>query len=98
MGRTLENKKEIVAELKDLLSDTQSIFVIDYKGLTVGEISDLRNRIREKGGKAEEIYYERIGHIALVASLGRPLHSLSPALDDIDRFFRARAAQAGQAC
>ena len=30
MGRTLENKKEIVAELKDLLSDTQSIFVIDY--------------------------------------------------------------------
>ncbi|MEM1254664.1 MAG: 50S ribosomal protein L10 [Cyanobacteria bacterium P01_H01_bin.21] len=50
MGRTLENKKEIVAELKDLLSDTQSIFVIDYKGLTVGEITDLRNRIREKGG------------------------------------------------
>ncbi|MBT9313856.1 50S ribosomal protein L10 [Leptothoe spongobia] len=50
MGRTLENKKEIVAELKDLLSDTQSIFVIDYKGLTVAEISDLRNRIREKGG------------------------------------------------
>jgi large subunit ribosomal protein L10 len=50
MGRTLENKKEIVAELKDLLSETQSIFVIDYKGLTVGQISDLRNRIREKGG------------------------------------------------
>ncbi|MEM1240335.1 MAG: 50S ribosomal protein L10 [Cyanobacteria bacterium P01_H01_bin.26] len=50
MGRTLENKKEIVAELKDLLSDTQSIFVIDYKGLTVSEISDLRNRIRDKGG------------------------------------------------
>ena len=50
MGRTLENKKEIVAEIKDLLSETQSIFVIDYKGLTVAEISDLRNRIREKGG------------------------------------------------
>ena len=50
MGRTLENKREIVAELKDLLSDTQSIFVIDYKGLTVSEISDLRNRIRDKGG------------------------------------------------
>ena len=50
MGRTLENKKEIVAELKDLLSDTQAIFVIDYIGLTVGEITDLRNRIREKGG------------------------------------------------
>ena len=50
MGRTLENKKEIVAELKELLSETESIFVIDYKGLTVAQISDLRNRIREKGG------------------------------------------------
>lgn len=50
MGRTLQNKKEIVTELKDLLGDTQSIFVIDYKGLTVSEISDLRNRIRDKGG------------------------------------------------
>lgn len=50
MGRTLANKKEIVAELKELLSETESIFVIDYKGLTVAEISDLRNRIREKGG------------------------------------------------
>ncbi|NEP18077.1 MAG: 50S ribosomal protein L10 [Leptolyngbya sp. SIO4C1] len=50
MGRTLENKKEIVAELKSLLSESESIFVIDYKGLTVAEISDLRNRIREKGG------------------------------------------------
>ncbi|MEM8809115.1 MAG: 50S ribosomal protein L10, partial [Cyanobacteria bacterium P01_G01_bin.38] len=50
MGRTLANKKELVAELKQLLSETESLFVIDYKGLTVAEISDLRNRIREKGG------------------------------------------------
>jgi large subunit ribosomal protein L10 len=50
MGRTLENKKEIVAELKGLLQDTQLTFVIDYKGLSVAEITDLRNRLREKGG------------------------------------------------
>jgi large subunit ribosomal protein L10 len=50
MGRTLENKKEIVADLKTLLADAQLAFVIDYKGLTVAEISDLRNRLREKGG------------------------------------------------
>ena len=49
MGRTLENKKEIVSELKTLLSDSQLALVIDYKGLTVGEITDLRNRLREKG-------------------------------------------------
>lgn len=50
MGRTLESKKELVAELKELLSETQMTFVIDYKGLSVAEITDLRNRLREKGG------------------------------------------------
>ncbi|MEL6398766.1 MAG: 50S ribosomal protein L10 [Cyanobacteria bacterium J06626_4] len=49
MGRTLENKKEIVAELQGLLSHSQLAIVIDYKGLSVAEISDLRNRLREKG-------------------------------------------------
>lgn len=49
MGRTLENKKEIVGELKELLSEVQLTLVIDYKGLSVAEISDLRNRLRPKG-------------------------------------------------
>ncbi len=49
MGRTLENKKEIVAELKSLLSECQLALVIDFKGLSVSEITDLRNRLREKG-------------------------------------------------
>lgn len=48
----------------------------------------LAARIREAGGAAEEVYYDRIGHSALVASLARPLRSLSPALDDVDRFLR----------
>lgn len=50
MGRTLEDKKEIVVELKELLSEAQLAFVIDYKGLSVAEIADLRNRLRDKGG------------------------------------------------
>lgn len=47
MPRTLENKKAIVAELKQTLSESQMTFVIDYKGLSVAEITDLRNRLRE---------------------------------------------------
>ncbi len=50
MGRTLENKQEIVADLKTLLAESQLAFVIDYKGLSVAELTDLRNRLREKGG------------------------------------------------
>jgi large subunit ribosomal protein L10 len=48
MGRTLANKKEIVAEIQELLSDAQLALVIDYKGLSVAEITNLRNRLRTK--------------------------------------------------
>jgi large subunit ribosomal protein L10 len=50
MGRTLAQKQEIVEELKQALSDTQLTLVIDYTGLSVAEISELRNRLRESGG------------------------------------------------
>jgi large subunit ribosomal protein L10 len=49
MGRTLENKKEIVEDLKQMLSESQLALVIDYKGLTVAEIAELRGRLRESG-------------------------------------------------
>ncbi|MGB3615285.1 MAG: 50S ribosomal protein L10 [Elainellaceae cyanobacterium] len=49
MGRTLEDKKAIVADLKETLNDIQLALVIDYKGLSVSEITDLRDRLRETG-------------------------------------------------
>jgi large subunit ribosomal protein L10 len=49
MGRTLENKKEIVADLKGTLSESTLALVIDYQGLTVAEIRDLRRRLRPSG-------------------------------------------------
>ena len=49
MGRTIENKKEIVAELKESLSKSQLALVIDYQGLTVAEITELRRRLRPAG-------------------------------------------------
>ena len=53
MGRTLANKKEIVAELKDSLSEAQLAFVINYEGLSVAEITDLRNRLRPSGASCK---------------------------------------------
>lgn len=49
MGRTLENKKAIVADLKNSLSEAQMALVIDYQGLTVSEITDLRRRLQASG-------------------------------------------------
>jgi large subunit ribosomal protein L10 len=49
MGRILESKQEVVAGLKQTLSESQLAVVIEYQGLTVAEITDLRNRLRPKG-------------------------------------------------
>ncbi|MEA5534455.1 50S ribosomal protein L10 [Crocosphaera sp. XPORK-15E] len=49
MGRNRENKAAVIADLKELLSDAQLAFVIDYQGLSVAEITDLRNRLRPTG-------------------------------------------------
>lgn len=51
MPRSKENKEAIVAELKESLSDVQLAAVIDYQGLSVAEISDLRNRLRPVGAE-----------------------------------------------
>ncbi|WP_310489851.1 50S ribosomal protein L10 [Chamaesiphon sp. VAR_69_metabat_338] len=50
MGRTRANKETIVAALKQELSEATMVAVINYQGLTVAEITDLRRRIRPKGG------------------------------------------------
>ena len=50
MGRTLESKKEIVEKLKVLLDDSEMALVLDYKGLSIKEISDLRTRLQTSNG------------------------------------------------
>ncbi len=49
MGRKLEKKKEIVADLKETLSKSTLALVIDYQGLTVAEITNLRQQLRPSG-------------------------------------------------
>ncbi|PZO59240.1 MAG: 50S ribosomal protein L10 [Phormidesmis priestleyi] len=49
MGRTLADKQQIVSDLKALLEVSESAFVINYQGLSVAQISDLRTRLRESG-------------------------------------------------
>ena len=49
MGRTRENKATVIADIKELLSEAQLGFVIDYQGLSVAEITELRNRLRPSG-------------------------------------------------
>ena len=45
----LENKKQIVAQLKDKFGQAKLIVLTDYKGLNVSAMNDLRAKLREAG-------------------------------------------------
>lgn len=53
MGRTRENKAAVITELKESLSESQLTLVIDYQGLSVAEITELRGRLRESGAECK---------------------------------------------
>ncbi|KGG13169.1 MULTISPECIES: 50S ribosomal protein L10 [Prochlorococcus] len=50
MGRTLESKKQIVEEIKGLLDQSEMALVLDYQGLSIKEMSDLRARLEASSG------------------------------------------------
>lgn len=47
----LDKKKEIVTELHEKFLKSEIVFVTDYKGLKVSELTDLRRKLRD--GKSE---------------------------------------------
>ncbi len=44
--KTLDSKKEIVSSIENSLKDAQSFAIVEYRGLTVAEISDLRKSLK----------------------------------------------------
>ena len=46
MSAALEEKKQLVEELKEKIGAAQSIVIVDYKGLTVFEDTELRKTLR----------------------------------------------------
>ena len=45
----LEQKKQVVSEITDKLKQAQSVVLIEYRGLTVEKVTELRNKYREAG-------------------------------------------------
>lgn len=45
----LEAKKALVAEVAEKLKASQGTIIVDYRGLTVAEVTELRNKAREQG-------------------------------------------------
>lgn len=55
---------ETLAQIKEDLKDVSAVWVVDYRGLTVKEIQQLRRNIREVGG-VMKVYKNTLMHRAL---------------------------------
>ena len=49
MSAVLEAKKQIVSEVSAKLRDSKATVVVDYRGLNVAEVTELRKQLREAG-------------------------------------------------
>ena len=46
-----EKNQQTLSSLQSSLADIETFYVVDYQGLTAGQLSKLRKDIREKGGQ-----------------------------------------------
>lgn len=49
MSSAIEQKKQIVEQIAEKLKASASTVVVDYRGLTVSEVTELRKQLREAG-------------------------------------------------
>ncbi|QOR66757.1 50S ribosomal protein L10 [Cytobacillus suaedae] len=49
MSNAVEQKKQIVTEITDKFRASKSTIVVDYRGLSVGEVTELRKQLRDAG-------------------------------------------------
>ncbi|WP_342753096.1 50S ribosomal protein L10 [Shouchella clausii] len=47
MSKVLEQKQQVVAEVAAKLRDSKSTIIVDYRGLNVAEVTELRKQLRE---------------------------------------------------
>jgi large subunit ribosomal protein L10 len=73
------DKEALVAEIAELLKDTESLLISDYRGLSVAELSELRGKLRQSGASFRvvkntlaKIAAERAGRDGLAPLLTGP--------------------------
>lgn len=49
MSSVLEQKQQLVAEIAEKLRASKSTIIVDYRGLNVAQVTELRKQLREAG-------------------------------------------------
>lgn len=69
-----ENKQQLVAEMHDKLLRAQAVFVADFRGMNVGQATELRNELRKAN-----VEYKVVKNTLLeIASKGTDKEGLNP--------------------
>lgn len=63
MSANFENKKLVVSEIENLAKDAKSIVLVDYRGISVAQATELRETVRSAGG-TYKVYKNRLMKIA----------------------------------
>jgi large subunit ribosomal protein L10 len=76
MALNLEDKKALVAEVAEVASKAQSVVAAQYRGLTVGQMTELRSKARKQG-----VYMRVVKNtLARKALAGTSFESVGPKL------------------
>src|ERR1700733_7968785 len=76
MALNLEDKKALVAEVAEVAAKAQSVVAAEYRGLTVGQMTELRARARRQG-----VYMRVVKNtLARKALAGTSFESVGPKL------------------
>jgi large subunit ribosomal protein L10 len=72
---TRAQKQEQIEALKGMLSPANGLFVVDFTGLSVGEVTELRRRVREASG-SYRVVKNTLARLALADTEHRALSAL----------------------
>src|SRR6516164_4310775 len=76
MALNLEDKKALVAEVAEVAAQAQSVVAAEYRGLTVGQMTELRSKARKSG-----VYMRVVKNtLARKALAGTSFESVGPKL------------------
>ncbi|KUP04609.1 50S ribosomal protein L10 [Bacillus coahuilensis m2-6] len=77
MSSVIEQKKVLVSEIADKFKSSVSVVVVDYRGLKVAEVTELRKQMREAGVEFKVLKNSMVRRAAESVELGALNESLT---------------------
>lgn len=71
----IEMKAKQVEEIREKIAKSQSVVVFDYRGLTVGEVTSLRNEMRKAGVEYAVLKNHIVNRAAQAAGIDESFHA-----------------------